>query len=458
MKNFKVVVSKWLQRFTFIRNSESEIELREELHKEGFSIMSIEVMDNIEVTWNKYYFEIFKDWENKTWTISSPDIFKAYLKIKVELKYDLKFLYQDKETGLEEKKKIMHDLEEQYFLYQKWNIKEIQTKEKEEEKKINVKKEVSTEDFQMKKELEETYKIIERVLTKIDFFVKIENNEFLNFEKKEKLKQIYQEIIKLKSSTNVFKLRQVWELWLIKIWELELKILETKKSEELRKLLKETNQLLKQVWSKKSFIEKEKDILYIAKTLFNNFKDNLELDKKLKKEHKEIDKKSSNYLKTESLYNKYSQKLRELNKEISRNILIYLIPTKENIKKQEYYAIRKKVIQQNLSILRAKLKWNMFSYVKVMKWYNYFVSKLIDFLNLFKFPIFLVLSIYSITFAILNMLSNFWMVVDLNFRWLFYFIYLLIFYIFIHFSRWMISLIFNFVFFIFLFIFGVINF
>ncbi len=458
MKNYKIVVSKWLQRFTFIRKSESEIELREELHKEGFSIMSIEIMDNIEVSWNKYFFEIFKDWEIKTWTISSPDIFKAYLKIKVELKYDLKYIYQDKETPIEEKKKIIHDLEEQFGLYRKSNIKEINIKEKEDEKKTKVVEEVSTQDFQMKKELEETYKIIDRVLIKMDFFIKLENNEYLNFEKKEKLKQIHQEIIKLKTSTNIFKLRQIWELWLVKVWEIELNILENKKSEELRKLLKETNILLKQVWSKKNFIEKEKDLWYITKTLFNNFKENLELDKKIKKEHVVIDKKSSNYLKTESLYNKYSQKLKEINKEISKNILIYLIPTKENIKKQEYFALRKKVINQNLTILKAKMSWWMFSYVKVVKWYKYFISKLIDFLNLFNFPIFLVSSVYSITFLIFNILGKFWIIIDLNFKWLFFFVYLLIFYIFTKSTKWFLSLVFNFVIFMFLVIFGVINF
>jgi hypothetical protein len=234
--------------------------------------------------------------------------------------------------------------------------------------------------------------------------------------------------------------------------------LENKKSEELRKLLKETNILLKQVWSKKNFIEKEKDLWYITKTLFNNFKENLELDKKIKKEHVVIDKKSSNYLKTESLYNKYSQKLKEINKEISKNILIYLIPTKENIKKQEYFALRKKVINQNLTILKAKMSWWMFSYVKVVKWYKYFISKLIDFLNLFNFPIFLVSSVYSITFLIFNILGKFWIIIDLNFKWLFFFVYLLIFYIFTKSTKWFLSLVFNFVIFMFLVIFGVINF
>jgi hypothetical protein len=51
----------------------------------------------------------------------------------------------------------------------------------------------------MKKELEETYKIIDRVITKLKFFINLKDNNYIDFEKKEKLNQIYFEIIKLKS-------------------------------------------------------------------------------------------------------------------------------------------------------------------------------------------------------------------------------------------------------------------
>jgi hypothetical protein len=61
----------------------------------------------------------------------------------------------------------------------------------------------------MKKELEETYKIIDRVLAKLKFFINLNDNNYINFEKREKLNQIYIEIIKLKTSTNIFKLRQI---------------------------------------------------------------------------------------------------------------------------------------------------------------------------------------------------------------------------------------------------------
>ena len=34
-------------------------------------------IENVDVSWNKFYFDFLKDWVLKTWTISSNDIFKA---------------------------------------------------------------------------------------------------------------------------------------------------------------------------------------------------------------------------------------------------------------------------------------------------------------------------------------------------------------------------------------------
>lgn len=92
MKNFKVEVSKWLEKYNLIRKAESESLLKELLHKEWFSVLSIQTMDNIEVEWNKFYFEIFQNGEWKVGTIVSKDIFKAYLRLKDNLKYDLKYI------------------------------------------------------------------------------------------------------------------------------------------------------------------------------------------------------------------------------------------------------------------------------------------------------------------------------------------------------------------------------
>lgn len=458
MKNFKVEVSKWLEKYSFIRKQESEMLLKEELHKEGFSILSIVEIGDAEISGNKFFFEINQNWILKTWTIVSNDLFKAYLKIKDELKYDLVYLYYDKKTTLEEKQKIIHELKEQYRIYLKANKKEIEKKEIEEKQKI---KEVVEEDissFQMKKELDEIYKIIDKVLVKIKYFLDQEIGEYLTFEKKEKLREIYNVIIKLKSSTNIPKLRQIWELALTKIWELELQILENKKLKEYELLVLETNKLLKEVWSKKTFIQKEKDIKYILAQFLKDIKSFFDFWK-TKKIKVEIDTKSLSYLKTKLLIEKYEEKLKEINKEIINNFVIYLIPTEKNKEQKINYFLRKKVIKQNLMILKAKLTGKTFSYTKIVKWYDYFIEKFINLLQFFTLPIFIIIIIYSIIFLILNLLSYFkFFELNLNFNWIFYFIYIYIAFIFLHKIKWFLSLSFSVVIFSFFIIFGVINF
>jgi len=47
-----------LEKYSFIRKQESEMLLKEELHKEGFSILSIVEIGDAEISGNKFFFEI----------------------------------------------------------------------------------------------------------------------------------------------------------------------------------------------------------------------------------------------------------------------------------------------------------------------------------------------------------------------------------------------------------------
>lgn len=460
MKNFKVEVSKWTEKYDIIKKAESESLLREELHKNWFSILSITQIDDINVSWTKYIFEILeKNWNIKIWTIISNDIFKAYLKIKYELWYNLKYIYYEKNTTLEEKEKIIKKLEIHYKIYLDTNKKELDKKQAELDNKAGIIKDDSIDSFEMKKELDFVYKIIDKVLFKLKNLIEINNNEFIDFNKKELLKNIYNEIIKLKNSTNIYKLKQIWELALNKIWEIELKILENKKNEEYKNLLKETNKLLRQVWSKKSFIEKEKDLKFIFNNIFEKIIWFFNSFKEVKKEKTKIDTTSTMFLKNKYLLNKYEDLLKQLKQEKIKNFSIYLLPTKENIEKKTDFLIREKVIKQNLIILKWRISWNIFSYTKLIKWYNYFIEKLLFFLNFFKNPFLFILFIYSFIFLIINLINFYWISkIEVNFSWMFYFIYFIIILILIELSKWVFSLILNIVIFIFLFIFWVINF
>lgn len=456
MKKFKVEISKWLNKYNLIRKQESEMLLREELHKEGFSILSIIEVVDVKISKNNFLFEINKNWLIQKWTIVSNDIFKAYLKIKDELKYDLVYIYNDENTTLEEKQKIIHEIKEQYRIYLTTNKKDINKKEILEEKQKSI--EENIDNFQMKKELDETYKIIDKVLVKINYFLNQENDEYLTFEKKEKLKEIYYVVIRLKSSTNISKLRQVWELALTKIWELEIQILENKKSQEYESLVLETNKLLREVWSKKTFIQKEKDVGYILTNFVKNIKDVFEVWK-TKETKIEIDTKSGSYLKTKILIEKYEEKLKEINKEIIKNFIIYIIPNQKNEEQKTNYFLRKKVIKQNLMIFKAKLTGKSFSYTKIVKWYDYFLGKFINLLQFFTLPIFIIILIYSFVFLLLNLLNYFKLFeLNLNFNWVFYFIHIYLAFILLSKIKWFLSLSFSVVIFSFFIIFGVINF
>jgi hypothetical protein len=77
-------------------------------------------------------------------------------------------------------------------------------------------------------------------------------------------------------------------------------------------------------------------------------------DLKEKKEKKElIDTKSYSFLKTILLLEKYKEKLKENSREVQKNIILFCNPfSKSEIK--EKILLKRKVIKQNISILKAK--------------------------------------------------------------------------------------------------------
>lgn len=455
MQSYKLSVSKNGKKYTIVFKAENESMARERVHKEWYSILTVEEVTNKEIIWNIFLFSAYNNiWELKHWKIAWDDIFKIYVKLRKNLEYNVTSLFSEADKDLDqiEKDKIIKNLEEEYNIYyssnkdEKLNKFNEKIKEEIEEKKLE-------DNFYLKKELEETYKLISLVLLKLQNLLVWDSKIEIDFDQKEKLKNIYNSIIKFKKSTNVSKLKEIWELALLKIWKIELDDIEKKHNENSKILLKDTNILLKKIWSKETFIEKDKDVMYIVSNFFSWIKSYLSYLKE-KKQDIEVDKHSHSYIKNILFLKKYKEKLRENDLYILKNFPILLI---NNEKRQDTF-IRRKVIKQNITLFKAKEKGIWFSYTSVKKGIVKIIEYILSFIKNFRSYLFIVIFIYTLLFISFINLNYYYNFSNSNYDWIFFFIVLYLVYLVLYFARNILLLILNFVILFFIIIFWVVNF
>lgn len=465
MQKYKITASKSQKKYQFVLSAENEKLAKERVHKDGYSILAVELFDENNVSRDTFIFEAEKLWEIKNWKVIWDDIFKIYLKLRDWVWYNVLKLYskKDEEKSENYKKNIIKELEEQYFYYKntkKWKEKIKDKNIKEDKNAVNI------DDFYMKKQLEETYKLIDFVLWKLNKLLKNEKYNLDNI-KKEKLKNLYNSLVKIKSSTNISKLKEVWEAVLLKVWEIELDSLEKFKDNESKQFLNETNNLLKKIWSEKKFIEENKDIKKIFEKVVSQvwdfLKDITKKEKKIKNKWlKDTDKWWYDYLKNIIFLNKYKQKLKENTIILLKNFWIFILPFWKFATKKQDLLIKRKVIKQNIYLFKAKLNWKVFSYTQTIKWFNYVLDLIFNFFNYIKDYLFFVVLFYSLLFLIFLNFNYYnivpWFEWSLNYNWIFYFIIFLFIYFAIYFSRWVYSLFFNFFILIFIIWLWIVNF
>ena len=127
MQNYKLAVTKNGKKYTIVFKAETEKLARERVHNEWYSILSIEEINKKDILWNTFLFTVTtKEWDIKNGKIVWDDIFKVYIKLRKNLEYDVKLLFSEKDNDLDinEKKKIISDLEEEYKLLYTWKKKE----------------------------------------------------------------------------------------------------------------------------------------------------------------------------------------------------------------------------------------------------------------------------------------------------------------------------------------------
>ena len=463
MNKFKISASKGQKKYSLVLTAASEKQAKERVHSEGYSILSISAITDADISWNKFFFSWTLNGKTKSWTIIWDDIFKIYVKLKDDLWYTISELYPeaDKDLSPEEKSKILQNLDSSYSHESRGKKSEPKKR-----KKQSITEKKSLEGFHMKKELDETYAMIDTVIQKLQSL--IVNPKITDESKKQKLTDVYNSIIKIKKSTNIEKLKQVGEAALLKIWEIELQTLEQSKNERSKKLLSETNKLLKQVWSNTQFREKNKDIKHLFWLFVSDLKEKTQGIKDTKKkifEKKEktlIDKESYSFLKTLLLLDKYKKRLKYNNKEIIKNISVFLFPFGEKrVELKEKTLLKRKVIKQNISLLNAKKSGKIISYTWVVKWYRKWVEKIISLIKIFDSYIFYVVTSYCVLFILYLNLVHLWYGFSgysFNYTGVFYFIFLLSAFILTSISRWLFFLSLNFVILFFILIFWVVNF
>lgn len=453
MQNFKIEVSKNNKKYNIVLKAENEVAARDRVHREWYSILSIkEITDKKEIG-DTFIFEWYVNWELKHWKIVWNDIFKAYVKLTRDLWYELDYIFPEnyKWESSERKQQIIEELREEYDLF--YNKKKTRATEK---KQTNIENDTQElRNFYLNRELTETNKLITKVLIKLDEIFAWTKLKNLEAKKKEILRQVYNEIIKLQKSTNISKLKEIWELALIKIWELELEELEKTKNKEDRDLLKETNKLLKDFWSKSQFIEKDKDIKYQIQLVIDNFKQLFKRDKKQEnKKVSEEERTSYLYVKNLLYLKKYKAKLTENNKFILKNIFKLL--TDKELREETF--LTRNVIKQNIILLNARQEGVKVSYTLVKKWAWKLFDAILWFFKSLEKALFLVIFIYTLIILSYWTLYVFIKLPEFTFNWLFAFIIIILLYLCIYLSRNLFILILNFVILVFIIIFWVINF
>ena len=446
MKKFKIIVSKNQKKYTIFIESETENQAKQDVHDEWYSILGIEEIENNNENSNFFHFSaIDKNMKVKTWKIVWVDIFKTYYNLRKNLNYNVISIYSDKDKNLsiDQKDKILKDLKEEYKIHN--NVKWYENVNKKVEKK-------EEKQYYLKKELEDTNILINFILKKLEDTIIWKTWIELDILKKEKLNTIHNSIIKFKQTTNVAKLKEIWEQALLKIWELEAKQIEANKSATNEKLLKDTNSALKKLWSTYKIIPKNRDYILILKNKINDIKTNLL--KKINNKENIVDKTTHSYIKNLLFLKKYKEKLRKNTSSIIKNILIICL----NKQKREKLFIRRKVIKQNIILLTAREKgvWVSFKFIKklINKTLNKIFKTIMFFKNIFLIVILLISGLFIIIFNI----NTYYNIVNININWIFYISILILIYFSLSVSKNIYYLLINFTILSFITTFWIINF
>lgn len=393
MQSFQATCAKNNQKVELIIQYNSLEEARQALHKQGYSIIEIKQVEERENQWKVFYFDIILDGNKKSGQIQSIDIFKAYIKLVNDLHYQVVSIYEDITATEEEKKFTTSKIHSGYLLYREKNTKKDVKKEEKIEQTTQVQAAYSDiSDTFIGKEIQKYYLLIDKIIGKIENILNV-YGQYIETERKVKLQDFFTTLKQLKNTTNIDKLRIVSEGALIKIWELELELIQSNKVIEKQEFLKDTNQLLKKFGSGVKIRNPDTDLYLKLQRIIWDIYINFFIKKEIPPEEKKIDTQSFIFYKNLRELNLYKEKLHTTQKDL---IMATIFFQKDKI---NFLSIRKKLINQNIQLIEKRIKNIKFSYTSIVKWFQYYTDVSVFLLKMVGDYIIYIVFFYSLFFV-----------------------------------------------------------
>ncbi len=398
---FQATCTKWNQKLTLSLQANSIEEARSILHGQGYSIMDIrEFSQTITDTTNFFYFDANMSGLTKTGKIQSDDIFKAYKKLVEDLGYNIIYIYTNEWMGEEQKKIITAKVKDGYNMYQQSiGINTL-------ENKIKTEKEEDLAEIspQILKEIAHYNDIIDSTVEKIqNLLLKYHNS--INSEKKIALENIEMNLVQAKWLSNLGRLKNIVEQALTLIGSLETEFIQWSIQWEKKKLLEETNKLLKEIGSSERVdATSEDDIWKKVLQFFERFQKKETEKKPIEEQKKKVDTNSFVYYRNLREFNIYSKNLKVTKFKIFKAIFTFHF---QDVKR---LLLKKKLLSQNLQIIDNRIHNRNISYTKVVKGAEYYFDIL--FLTFEKITDILLYSLflYTLLYILLQSFSSFWLI------------------------------------------------
>lgn len=395
---YQATCTKWNQKLTLSLQANSIEEARSMLHGQGYSIMDIREFTQINTdNTNFFYFDANMSGLIKTGKIQSDDIFKAYKKLKEDLGYTVVYIYTTEWMNEEQKKVITAKVKDGYSMYQQSIGIDISLDRKIKNEKEEDLAEISP---QILREIAHYNDIIDSTVEKIqNIFIKYHNT--LNADKKVALENLEMNLVQAKWLSNLGRLKNIVEQALTLIGSLETELVQWWMQWEKKKILEETNKLLKEIGSSERVDTKSEDDIWKKIMLFFEKFQKKQVEKPIEEQKKKVDTNSFVFYRNLRELNIYKENLKSINYKILKIFFSFQF---QDIKR---LLLKKKLLSQNIQIIDNRIHNRNISYTKVIKKAQYYFD--IIFLTFEKITDIILYSLFFYTFfyIILQSLSLF---------------------------------------------------